>query len=64
MQNIRSNTIHYQALKAAYKRYIKTYKELNNGSVEGAINFFEFYYYINYTSRNSDPRSCVPLGYR
>ena len=47
MQNIRSTTIHYQALKAAYKRYLKTYKELNNGSLEGAVNFFEFYYYMN-----------------
>lgn len=64
MLNIRSNAMQYQALKAAYKRYLKTYKHMNKGSLEGAKNFFEFYYYMNYTARYADPRACVPLGYR
>ncbi|MEY4064143.1 MAG: hypothetical protein RIR26_351 [Pseudomonadota bacterium] len=64
MHNIRVNVIQLKDLKESYRRYVESYKKLNNGSSQGVRSFFEFYYYINYTNRYSDPRSCVPLGYR
>jgi len=64
MHNFRSNALEFQKLKSAYQRYLQTYRQLNGGSLAGAKDFFSFYYFINYTSRYSDPRSCVPLGYR
>lgn len=64
MLNIRSNLIPYKTLQASYKRYVKSYAQLNNGSVQGARSFFEFYYYMNYTCKYADPRTCIPLGYR
>jgi hypothetical protein len=54
----------YQKTKDAYRRYLSSYKQINNGSLAGAMNFFDFYYYLNYTCRYSDPRSCAPIGYR
>ena len=64
MLNIRATAMHYKAIKSAYSRYLAAYRTLNNGSLVGAKVFFEFYYYLNYTNRYSDPRACVPLGYR
>lgn len=51
-------------MKAAYERYLKTYKELNGGSPSGAVSFLEFYHYLNYTRRYADPRSVTPIGFR
>jgi len=62
--HIRSSAVQYGKIKASYGKYLATYRSLNNGSSEGAVTFFQFYYYMNYVSRYSDPRSCAPLGYR
>jgi hypothetical protein len=64
VHNLRTTTVEYNKLKNAYKRYLRTYKELNGGSLTGAISFLEFYHYINFTSRYSDPRSVIPMGFR
>lgn len=64
MHNLRTTSVEYQRVKSAYKRYLKTYKEFNAGSLSGAVSFLEFYHYLNYTSRYSDPRSVIPMGFR
>ncbi|MEN9826189.1 MAG: hypothetical protein RI953_1934 [Pseudomonadota bacterium] len=64
MYNSRSTALQYTKIKASYQRYLATYRQLNKGSTEGALNFFEFYNYLNFTCRYSDPRACIPIGYR
>lgn len=64
MHNIRSTSVEYQRVKSAYNRYLRTYKELNGGRVDGAVSFLEFYHYLNYTNRYSDPRSVIHMGFR
>lgn len=64
MFSARLPTSHYQKVKSAHERYLQSYRQLNNGSQKGALNFFEFYHYITAVCRYSDPRSCRPMGYR
>jgi hypothetical protein len=51
-------------IKEIHKRYLEAYKKVNNGSLEGATKFADFYIYATFTSRYSDPRACAPMGYR
>ncbi|NBX16054.1 MAG: hypothetical protein EBR09_01675 [Proteobacteria bacterium] len=64
MFSARLPTAHYKKVKAAYAGYLQTYKQINNGSLNGALDFFQFYHYITVVCRYSDPRSCRPMGYR
>lgn len=64
MFSARLPTGHYKKVKAAYADYLQTYKQISNGSLKGALDFFQFYYYITVVCRYSDPRSCRPMGYR
>ncbi|MFZ9521387.1 MAG: hypothetical protein ACO3A4_13015 [Silvanigrellaceae bacterium] len=64
MYSSRTMSLQYSKIKASYQRYLASYRQLNNGSAEGALSFFEFYNYLNFTCKYSDPRSCIPIGYR
>lgn len=64
MFSVRTTAAQYARTKDSYKKYLIAYRQLNNGSLQGALNFFDFYYYLNYTCRYSDPRACTQMGYR
>ena len=51
-------------LKESHKRYLETYKKLNNGSLAGATSFADYYVYRTFTAKYGDPRACAPVGYR
>lgn len=44
----------YQKIKKSYADYLAAYKQLNNGSLNGATDFATFYISKTYTSRYSD----------
>lgn len=56
MANFEVTANEFNKIKEVYLKYIKTYKQLNNNSTEGATSFAKFYIYRTYTSKYSDPR--------
>lgn len=54
----------FQRLKNMYLAYLKSYKELNKGSIEGATPFGTFYVLMTYSSKYNDLRVLASLGYK
>lgn len=54
----------FKRLKQVYNNYLKTYRQLNNGSDVGATPFSEFFMLMTYVNRYSDPRTIASLGYK
>jgi hypothetical protein len=46
-----SKRVVFSTLEKRYKEYLKLYKILNNGSLEGASNFVDFYWHQTYYSK-------------
>ena len=53
----------YKKLREKYISYLKTYKKLNHGSLEGAATFGEFYMNQTYHSVYNDERIIALMGY-
>jgi|GEM_PF-3613755 len=51
-------------LKEAHRRYLEMFLMLNNGSLNGATSFANFYLYRTFITKYADPRACAPVGYR
>jgi hypothetical protein len=55
--------VHFDKILKIYKDYLDLYKEFNDGSLQGATPFDEFYWRMTYFSKYQDRRNFGHTGY-
>lgn len=54
---------HFEKLLKKFLEYLELYAALNNGSIEGASTYDEFYLRFTYLNRYADPSQVQRTGY-
>ncbi len=53
----------YDQIRAQYVQYLNLYKEFNNGSIEGATDFGQFYWQMTWVSKYDKDGTIGNQGY-